>query len=340
MGRHISPAARPAPVRTVPRMSLSPALARFVDLALETTVVGSFSRLGPQVRSRLERWEAPPPEALAGRRLLLTGATSGIGRAATGLLLDLGAAVVVVGRDPDRTRQAAHELGRDHPSGSVSAELADLADLTQVRALADRVLDAGLPLDGIVHNAGALLAERTTTVDGLETTVAVHLVAPHLLTERLRPLLRPGARVVWVTSGGMYGQGLTVDHLEMADDYKGTTQYARAKRAQVELLGLWAERLAPDAVAHAMHPGWADTPGVESALPTFRRVTGPLLRSPEEGADTLSWLLWADEPGTVSGRLWHDRRPRSTTRLPGTGTDDAERRRLWQWVQRAAGLDP
>ena len=70
----------------------------------------------------------------------------------------------------------------------------------------------------------------------------------------------------------MYSQGLDVDDLEMdAESYKGTAQYARAKRAQVELLGLWAERLAPTAVVHAMHPGWADTPGVEAGLPTFRK---------------------------------------------------------------------
>ena len=111
----------------------------------------------------------------------------------------------------------------------------------------------------------------------------------------------------WVTSGGMYSQGLDVDHLEMDEDrYKGATQYARAKRAQVELLGLWAERLAPTAVAHATHPGWADTPGVEASLPTFRKITGPALRTPNQGADTLVWLLWADEPAQTSGKLWLD----------------------------------
>ena len=310
---------------------------RAVDLLLEATVAGSFTRLGYEARRRLDHWEEPPPGALAGRRILLTGATSGIGRAATGQLLDLGAEVLVVGRDEQRTVRATAELGVAHPDGTVSAHIADLADLGAVREMADELVAFGKPFDAIVHNAGALLADKTVTADGLETTLAVHLVAPHLLTERLTPLLRAPARVIWVTSGGMYSQGLDVDDLEMdAESYKGTAQYARAKRAQVELLGLWAERLAPAAVAHAMHPGWTDTPGVEASLPTFRKVTGPTLRTPDQGADTLVWLLWADEPAQVSGQLWLDRRPRSTVHFPGTGTDDAERARLWEWVAAAA----
>ena len=312
-------------------------LAHTVDLLLEATVAGSFSRLGYEARRRLDHWEDPPADALAGRRILLTGATSGIGRAATGQLLDLGAEVLVVGRDEQRTTTAVAELAQAHPAGTVSAHVADLGDLPSVRALADALLAGGQPLDAVVHNAGALLAEKTITPDGLETTLAVHLVGPHLLTERLVPLLRAPARVVWVTSGGMYSQGLDVDRLEMdADGYKGSAQYARAKRAQVELLGLWAERLAPIAVAHAMHPGWADTPGVERALPTFRKVTGPALRTPDQGADTLVWLLWAEQPGEISGKLWLDRRERSTVHVPGTGTDDDERARLWAWVEEAA----
>lgn len=312
-------------------------LPRAVDLLLEATVVGSFSRLGYEARRRLAGWEDPPPGALDGKRILLTGATSGIGRAATGELLDLGAEVLVVGRDEQRTIRAAAELDVAHPAGTVSAHIADLADLGAVRKLADELVAFGKPFDAVVHNAGALLADKTMTADGLETTLAVHLVAPHLLTERLAPLLRAPARVIWVTSGGMYSQGLDVDDLEMdTESYKGTAQYARAKRAQVELLGLWADRLAPTAVVHAMHPGWADTPGVETSLPTFRKVTGPALRTPAQGADTLVWLLWADEPTRTSGELWLDRRRRSTVHLPGTGTDDQERARLWEWVAAAA----
>jgi NAD(P)-dependent dehydrogenase (short-subunit alcohol dehydrogenase family) len=311
-------------------------LARTTDLVLEGTVAGSFSRLGYEARSRLEDWEAPPEGALEGRRILLTGATSGLGKAAAGPMMDLGAEVLLVGRNEQKTIKAEAELTMAHPDGTASAHIADLSSSADVRRLAADLLDAGEPLDAIVHNAGALLPEKTMTEDGLETTLAVQLVAPHLLTRELAPLLRPMARVLWMTSGGMYAQGLDVEHLEMAEDaYKGTTQYAKAKRAQVELLPLWAERLEPDAVVHALHPGWADTPGVEQGLPGFRKATRRILRTPEQGADTLLWLLWADEPLTSTGDLWLDRRRRTTTRFPGTGTHDGERQRLWQWVEDA-----
>jgi NAD(P)-dependent dehydrogenase (short-subunit alcohol dehydrogenase family) len=117
--------------------------------------------------------------------------------------------------------------------------------------------------------------------------------------------------------------------------------YARAKRAQVTLAELWAERLAPAGVAvHAMHPGWADTPGVERSLPTFRKVLGPLLRTAAEGADTLVWL--AVDPAAVagpSGRFWLDRRPRPVHRLAATRRADtpAERARLWAWAVEKSG---
>jgi NAD(P)-dependent dehydrogenase (short-subunit alcohol dehydrogenase family) len=130
----------------------------------------------------------------------------------------------------------------------------------------------------------------------------------------------------------------------MTGDYRGAEQYARAKRAQVTLNELWAERLAGSGVVfHAVHPGWADTPGVEASLPTFRRIVGPFLRTPEQGADTLVWLAADDgAPLATSGRFWLDRRPRSIHKLPTTRhTDTPERRaQLWAWCLERSGLDP
>ena len=84
-----------------------------------------------------------------------------------------------------------------------------------------------------------------------------------------------------------------------------------------------------------MHPGWADTPGVEASLPDVPQDHRPGSAHPDQGADTLVWLLWADEPAQTSGNLWLDRRQRSTVHLPGTATTDEERRRLWAWVETA-----
>jgi dehydrogenase/reductase SDR family protein 12 len=154
----------------------------------------------------------------------------------------------------------------------------------------------------------------------------------------------PRARILFVASGGMYSQPLSVADLEMTRaDYDGTKAYARAKRAQATLAEMWAEFLQPDdIVVHAMHPGWADTPGVRRSLPTFRRITGPLLRSPEQGIDTLVWLAADDgAPLDTTGRFWLDRRPRPIHRLPSTRRSDtpAERRRLWAWCEARTGND-
>jgi NAD(P)-dependent dehydrogenase (short-subunit alcohol dehydrogenase family) len=127
-----------------------------------------------------------------------------------------------------------------------------------------------------------------------------------------------------------------------AGEYNGTTAYARAKRAQVTLTQLWASRLAGDGIAvHAMHPGWADTPGVARSLPTFRRVVGPLLRTAADAADTLVWLA-VDEgaPRKETGLLWLDRRSRPLHRLASTRRSDTpeERDRLWRWAVEKSGL--
>lgn len=128
----------------------------------------------------------------------------------------------------------------------------------------------------------------------------------------------------------------------LAGDYNGTRAYARAKRAQVTLAELWATRLAADRISvHSLHPGWADTPGVARSLPTFRRVVGPLLRTPAEGADTLIWLAVVDgAPLQESGRFWLNRRPRPLHRLASTRRFDTpdERERLWSWAIQKSGL--
>jgi len=158
---------------------------------------------------------------------------------------------------------------------------------------------------------------------------------PHVLTHELQPLLEAvHGRVVWVASGGMYTQRLHVDDLQYREGpYKGAAAYARAKRAQVDLAAAWAEQV-PAISSWSMHPGWADTPGVEASLPGFRKVMGPLLRSPDQGADTIVWLLASREPLIHRGALWFDRRARGVARAPRTATSPSDRERLWAEIER------
>jgi NAD(P)-dependent dehydrogenase (short-subunit alcohol dehydrogenase family) len=229
--------------------------------------------------------------------------------------------------------------------GTITTEIANFADPTEVHALGDRLAGRLDRLDVLIHNAGALFRTRSATASGIEATVAVHLLAPYLLTERLRPLLAASApsRVITMTSGGMYAQRFDLDDLVMTDqDYDGTVAYARAKRAQTVLTREWQRRYGNEGVDfHAVHPGWTDTPGLAAGLPAFSRLAHPLLRSPSAGADTLVWLAAAPAAWPAGGHLWLDRRPRAEFYLPWTWKPAAQRvadgLALWDWCKAAVG---
>jgi len=319
--------------------------ADLVDAVLEAPIVTSFSNIGIAVRQRLEAWTPLDDYDLTGRVIVVTGATSGIGRAAATRLADLGATLVVVGRSADRNADVVDQLRDQTGNPAISQVAADLGDLGEVRELSRRILTDHDRLDVLIHNAGALSARRQVAPDGTEATVASQVIGPFLLTSLLRERLAGSApsRVLTMSSGGMYSAKPTVSGLEMGtDDYKGAEQYARAKRAQVTLNEMWAERSGGLGIHfHALHPGWADTPGVDAGLPTFAKVMGPLLRTPEQGADSLVWLAADDRALESNGSFWLDRRIRPIHRLPSTRrADTPERRtRLWDHVAATAGVD-
>jgi NAD(P)-dependent dehydrogenase (short-subunit alcohol dehydrogenase family) len=316
-----------------------------IDDALEVTVVASFSRLGLAIRRRLFHWADPPDGALAGQTVLITGPTSGLGRAAADELAALGARLVLVGRNAERLALVQAALVERHGEDRFPVVVADMGSIGSVRQAVAEVIDREARLDVLIDNAGAIFAERTDGPDGIESTLATLVVGPFVLIGGLVPLLqRTGqARVIAVTSGGQYAQRLDLDDLEFRrGTYDGTRAYARAKRAQVALVREWARRLRSSGIrVNAMHPGWADTPGLAEALPAFQRLMRPVLRSPTEGIDTLVWLAAAAEAGQPDGRLYHDRRPRPFDRVPGTRLSADDRRRLWDAVVELAGAtDP
>ena len=302
-------------------------IGQWIDTALDRTVAPGYSRLGLSVRRRLSSWPADPaPGSLAGKDVLVTGATSGLGTATADGLAALGAQVHVVVRDPAKAASLdpAYRVWR-----------CDIGDLDDVRRFTGELLASGVRVHALVHNAGAMPPERTESPQGHELTMSLHVLGPVAMTEALLPSFEPGARVVLVTSGGMYGQSLPYDDPEyLVGDYSPTTAYARSKRVQVELLPVLQERW-PSLAVHAMHPGWADTPGVQESLPRFRALTRPVLRDSAEGADTTVWLV-AAEPPPQRGLLWHDRHPRPTSLLSRTRPTEEQRTKMWDWVREQA----
>lgn len=308
-----------------------------IDSALEAIVPVAYTGPGFRIRQALWSWPELDAWSAADRTIVVTGATSGLGAELAMTLVDIEARVVLVGRNRERADRVRSDILAVHAGASVDIELADMSDLAAVRELAERLVDDGRSVDVLVHNAGAMAATRTETGDGLETTFATMVAGPHLLTSLLRqPLV--GGRVVWMTSGGMYTQALHLDDLQYRDgNYRGAAAYARAKRAQCDLVAEWARR-SPSIFSAAVHPGWADTPGVVDSLPRFHRVLGRVLRTPSQGIDTAAWLCVAPEPLVHNGALWFDRRMRSDARLPSTATSAAERRRLVEVVDDLVGV--
>jgi NAD(P)-dependent dehydrogenase (short-subunit alcohol dehydrogenase family) len=310
-----------------------------IDDALDRVVFLGYTRIGSQLRRQW--WPADPaPQSMAGKRVVVTGATAGIGEAMARSFAELGATVHLLGRNEERVRRSAAKVRGTVPAAVVIEEVCDVSDLDAVRAWTDD-LAARIPaLHGLVHNAGALLKERGVTPQGHEVQLASHVLGPHLITERLLPLLRAagGSSVVFMSSGGMYSSGLVDDDLEYrSGSYNGVRAYARTKKMQVVLADAWARRLAgSDIRVESMHPGWVETPGVAESLPTFRTITRPLLRDARDGADTAVWLV-ATRPDSKPGHFWHDRAQRPTTFGWQRDEDPAKIRHFLQQVSEMTG---
>ncbi len=314
-----------------------------VDTLLELSVVGSFSRPGYLIRRRLYGWDEPAADALAGRTVLVTGPTSGLGRATAEAMAAVGARVVLVGRSAERLGAVRDELRERYGEDRFPIVVADMSSLESVRDAVAQMLTSEPRLDVLIDNAGAINAERRVTDDGLEATFATMVAGPFVLIEGLLPLLEASGdgRVINVVSGGMYAQPLPIDDLQFErGTYDGTRAYARAKRASTALMREWSRRYRGRVRFDAMHPGWADTPGLAESLPGFYGFMRPFLRSPAEGADTISWLATDASGERAHGRLYLDRRARPFDRVPATRLSALERRRLWEEVVRLVGPAP
>ncbi len=311
-----------------------------LDSALDRTVVGGYTNLGYRLRSRA--WSDAELARMDGKVVLVTGASSGLGLAAAEGFARLGATVWLVVRSASRGEAARLTVMERSGNRDVRVGLCDLSELASVRRFAGCFVEQAPRLHVLVNNAGVLSGRRVLSADRIEVTLATNVVGPFLLTSLLVPLLQKGApsRIINVSSGGMYTQRIRVEDLESeSEEFDGPAVYARTKRAQVILTELWAERLeGTGVVVHSMHPGWTDTSGIRSALPRFSKLIRPLLRTPEQGADTVVWLGAATEPGRSTGYFWHDRRRRPTHLLPGTRELPQERERLWAQCARLSGL--
>ena len=314
----------------------------FFSSLLDTAIVPGFSRFGFLARSRINHWDQVSSYDLSGKVVVITGPTSGLGKECVRILAPTGAQLVLVARDKEKCQDVISSIRNICTGPEPMCVVAEMGDLPSVGRAAREIATHFAQVFAIVHNAGALLNSREVSPQGIEQTVASHVLGPHLLTTVLLPnLIATQGRVVTVSSGGMYSAELpNIDGkrtLEMRPDiYNGSKQYAIAKRAQVTLNEIWATK---ERAVHfdSMHPGWADTPGVQESIPAFRRITKPILRSAQQGADTIAWLAAVQPIPGPSGAFWSDREVRSIHKLPMTRRSDTAQARtnLWNWCNQA-----
>jgi dehydrogenase/reductase SDR family protein 12 len=292
------------------------------SLTFLPTHVPSFTALGYRLRRPFWRTD---PRAYDGQRWLVTGASTGIGREIARAAAAGGAEVLAVARRADKLEALAVETAS--ASGTVTPFVADLARVRETERLLAQ-LAAAPALDVLVNNVGVLLSETTHTDEGLETGFATNLLNPWLLTDTLlaRGGIAPGGVVVNMSSGGMYGAALDVDALQRIPDGRGELAYANHKRAQVMLTAAWRRRVGGGVNVYVTHPGWVDTPGVETSLPNFHRLLRPLLRDVEAGADTALWLASRRPVQRQPEAIWFDRTPWPVHGVPlSRGGDDLAR---------------
>jgi NAD(P)-dependent dehydrogenase (short-subunit alcohol dehydrogenase family) len=299
---------------------------------------------------------------MAGRVCVVTGASSGIGKATSVALAGLGATVVLVCRDRSRGEAAMAEVaaaaaasaawapraGTSAPTasadsaslGTPSLELADLSSMEEVRSLAARLVQ--LPrLDVLINNAGLVVAKRQLTADGLELTMAVNHLAPFLLTNLLRPKLEATApaRVVTVSSIAHRGAVLSMQDLQSERRYLAMLAYANSKLANVLFTRELARRLDGSGVtANCLHPGTVHSRFGHSGALWLRlglAIGGGMLRTPESGARTVAYLASSPEVAAETGGYYVNCKLRRPSRQ---ARDDRRARELWNISARLTGL--
>jgi retinol dehydrogenase 14 len=278
---------------------------------------------------------------MGGKTVLVTGGTSGIGKASAVALAAMGASVVIVGRNPERGEAALRDIRAHSHSESLELMLADLSVQDEVRRLADEFLERHDRLDVLANNAGLVQSKRTETADGIETTLAVNHLAPFLLTNLLLDRLKESApsRVITVSSEAQRWGNIDFDDIQSTRKYRGFPVYGMTKLANIMFTYELAERLKGTSVtANCLHPGPVGTNfGKNNAGPMalFFRLGKPFMRSPEQGADTLVWLAASSDVEDVSCGYFSDRKEIEAKEI---AHDPAARLRLWEISEELTGL--
>ena len=281
---------------------------------------------------------------MAGKVVLITGGTGGIGKATAIGLATMGARVGVTGRDLARAEHAAADIRAASGNPAVDAFAADMSSQAEVRRLAVAVLDAYPRLDVLINNVGGFWAHRHATIDGLEHTFALNHLAPFLLTNLLLDRLRASApsRVVTISSGAQSTGRIEFDDLQGARNYSGQRAYSQSKLASLMFTNELARRLEGTGVtATSVHPGVVRTNfGSEDQAWFFAVISSvvrPLLKTPAQGAQTPVYMASSPDMDDVTGQFFANRKPKTANKV---AYDKDMAARLWRISADLVGMTP
>lgn len=281
-----------------------------------------------------------------GKRVLITGATNGIGKVAALELAKLGAEVVIVGRDEKKTRRVCNDLEKLGGSAKIDMLIADLSSMDEIRRIAAEFRAKYDRLDVLLNNAGAVFSEYQASVDGYEMTFALNHISYYLLTHLLLDMLiqtsqeKGEARIVNVSSSAHRNATLRLDNLREASSYSFMNSYGASKLMNVLFTYELACRLVDRTVTvNAVHPGLVNTGFGHNT----GRVWSGLIKiaqklfaiSPQKGAETLVYLASSPDVRGISGKYWNDKTQKRSSEL---SYDRARQTQLWDFSAEATGV--
>jgi NAD(P)-dependent dehydrogenase (short-subunit alcohol dehydrogenase family) len=284
---------------------------------------------------------AKADQVMNGRTCLITGATSGIGRATAIELARRGATLVLVARDRGRGEDTVREIRERTDTRDVTLLLADLASQQSIRELAREFLATNRPLHVLLNNAGVVNLHRTLTVDGIETVFAVNHLGYFLLTNLLLDRLKQSApaRIVNVASEVHKIGALDFDDLQNARRFRSMRVYGQSKFANILFTYELARRLAgTNVTVNCLHPGAVATGlGKNNGAwaQVLVRILGTFFRTPEQGAATSIYLASSSAVASVSGKYFMNSKERRSSKA---SYDEAAARRLWDISAQMTGI--
>ncbi|HKF55389.1 MAG TPA: SDR family oxidoreductase [Blastocatellia bacterium] len=269
---------------------------------------------------------------------LITGASAGIGKEMARQIARSGATVVMVSRSRDRLASAEEEIKREVPAAKTDLLVADLSSQAEIRRLASEFISRYNRLDILINNAGVLMANRSLTDDGIETTLAVNHLGYFLLTNLLLETIKASspARIVNVSSSAHKSATLDFEDLQNEKRYVGFFVYCESKLANVLFTYELARRLEGTGVtANCFHPGAIATELFRDQNVLVRLGTQLFLKTPARGAKTGVYLATSPEVEGVTGKYFVNKHPARSNKQ---SHDEAAAQRLWEISAELTGL--